>query len=276
MGRRWGQIECLRGVRDSENLRGVRRGRRPNRPEGGFGGRSPPAPAEPGRPAAVCCGGQGAAKPQEGVFAGVRDSENLREVRRGRRSNRPPGGFGGRSPPAPAEPGRPAAVCCGGQGAAKPQEGVFAGVRDSENLREVRRGRRSNRPPGGFGGRSPPAPAEPGRPAAVCCGGRGAAKPQEGVFAGDGIVKTCGGAQGPQAKPPGGRFRRAPPAGPGGAGAACGPVPGPCGGYSSLAETCQYLRSRLRNWMASATWFGPIISLPARSAMVRATRSRRS
>ena len=224
MGRRWGQIECLRGVRDSENLRGVRRGRRPNRPEGGFGGRSPPAPAEPG----------------------------------------------------PAEPGRPAAVCCGGQGAAKPQEGVFAGVRDSENLREVRRGRRSNRPPGGFGGRSPPAPAEPGRPAAVCCGGRGAAKPQEGVFAGDGIVKTCGGAQGPQAKPPGGRFRRAPPAGPGGAGAACGPVPGPCGGYSSLAETCQYLRSRLRNWMASATWFGPIISLPARSAMVRATRSRRS
>ena len=36
--------------------------------------------------------------------------------RAGRRPNRPPDGFGGRSPPAPAQPGRPAARACGLQG----------------------------------------------------------------------------------------------------------------------------------------------------------------
>ena len=41
---------------------GGRAGRRPNRPEDDFGGRSPPVPAEPERPAAVSCGGQGAAE----------------------------------------------------------------------------------------------------------------------------------------------------------------------------------------------------------------------
>ena len=35
--------------------------------------------------------------------------------------------------------------------------------------------------------------------------------------------KTDAGGEGPQAKPPGGRFQRAEPAGPGDAGAACGP-----------------------------------------------------
>ncbi len=38
--------------------------------------------------------------------------------RAGRRPNRPEDGFGGRSPPAPAEPGRPAARACGLQGPA--------------------------------------------------------------------------------------------------------------------------------------------------------------
>ena len=38
--------------------------------------------------------------------------------RAGRRPNRPLDGFGGRSPPAPAEPGRPAARACGLQGPA--------------------------------------------------------------------------------------------------------------------------------------------------------------
>ena len=41
---------------------------------------------------------------------------------------------------------------------------------------------------------------------------------------GKGWAGGCGGQSGPQAKPSGGRFRRAKPAGPGSAGAACGPV----------------------------------------------------
>lgn len=41
-------------------------------------------------------------------------------------------------------------------------------------------------------------------------------------------------------------------------------------------QTLQYLRSSERSWMASEICAAPICSLPARSAMVRATRSTRS
>ena len=46
-----------------------------------------------------------------------------------------------------------------------------------------RAGRRPNRPPDGFGGLRPPAPAEPGRPAARACGLQG---PAGAAVAGDG------------------------------------------------------------------------------------------
>ena len=63
--------------------------------------------------------------------------------RAGRRPNRPPDGFGGRSPPAPAEPGRPAACGPGlrlaGAGGGRLPQGGGGGARQAGE-RESRRG----------------------------------------------------------------------------------------------------------------------------------------
>ena len=85
---------------------------RPAKP--GDGGRRPPETAAGGLPCgpdcgfAGGCGGVGGL--QVGGKTGVRGSRRVRGAGQGRRPNRPEDGFGGRSPPAPAEPGRPAAL----------------------------------------------------------------------------------------------------------------------------------------------------------------------
>jgi len=48
------------------------------------------------------------------------------------------------------------------------------------------------------------------------------------------------------------------------------------GGLEPQGSQYQFSRSRLRYWMASAIWAGPMSSAPARSAIVRATLSTRS
>ncbi|PWL81001.1 MAG: hypothetical protein DBY18_03945 [Clostridia bacterium] len=84
-------------------------------------------------------------------------------------------------------------------------------------------GRPQAKPPGGRFRRAEP--AGPGEAGAACgwglrraadCGGTGGSG--EGGGMGGGLRRG----RRPQAKPPGGRFRRAKPAGPGEAGAACG------------------------------------------------------
>ena len=81
-----------------------------------------------------------------------------------------------------------------------------------------------------------------GRPAGAAAAGRRdgrspSHRPEGGAlrggWAGSGSLPACagtGGEGGPQAKPPGGRFRRAEPDGFGGAETACGPVSAPCRG----------------------------------------------
>ena len=97
------------------------------------------------------------------------------------------------------------------------------------------RGGRPAGPPGGAGRRRPQAAGNRRRRFAlraglqVCRGlrrgGQLAGGGQEDR--GKGGQEGAGGRSGPQAKPSSGRFRRAKPAGPGGAGAACGPVSPP-------------------------------------------------
>ena len=97
------------------------------------------------------------------------------------------------------------------------------------------RGDRPAGPPGGAGRRRPQAAGNRRRRFAlraglrVCRGLRGAGNLQGvgGKAGARGGQEGAGGRSGPQAKPSGGRFRRAKPAGPGGAGAACGPVSPP-------------------------------------------------
>ena len=104
---------------------------------------------------------------------------------------------GGRRPPGRAEPVTPPGGRCpaGRLGGERELAGVCRGLGGG-------RGAGPNAPRGGGGGGRRPRPAGPGP----------------------------GGPAGPQAKPPGGRFRRAEPDGFGGAETACGPVSAPCRG----------------------------------------------
>ena len=61
----------------------------------------------------------------------------------GRRPNRPPDGFGGRSPPAPAEPGRPAARIRGHLQGGKGQRRVPFRVQWGQGAEKLQKGQRS-------------------------------------------------------------------------------------------------------------------------------------
>ena len=94
---------------------------------------------------------------------------------------------------------------------------------------KARRAARRSRATAAAGRRKPPQAVCPAGRTAGLQGAAGGGQLAGGGREGRGKewAGGCGGRSGPQAKPSGGRFRRAKPAGPGGAGAACGPVSPP-------------------------------------------------
>ena len=109
--------------------------------------------------------------------------------RAGRRPNRPPDGFGGRSPPAPAEPGRPAARACGlrlagagggrllqgtGEAHGRPGKGKAGGERAARRALRRSRSRRPEAAETAAGGLPcGPCPRMAQRPGMGFCGGNG-------------------------------------------------------------------------------------------------------